>query len=418
MSKYSLVVTHPLRLRAFRLLFLGRTVSALGDAVVPTALALAVLRATGSTGALAVVLGCAMVPRLLLLPLGGVVVDRFDARRVAVLTDLVRCAAQLVVGVELLGDAPALTHLAVASAVGGAASAFAMPTASPLVAGTVDAEGRQRANALMGATGNASRLAGPALAGLLIWTAGPGWAFLLDAASFAVSAALLSVIQVRHVAVPHRSLRADLLLGWREVWSRDWYWSSLLAHGVWNGAAAVLLTIGPVVAVDRLGGEGVWVLLQQGGAVGLLLGSLLAARVRPARPVLLGNLALATYAAPLLLLAAAAPAPVSIAAYCLALIALGFLNPVWETVVQDQFPPDVLARVTSYDWLMSLGAMPIGYALAPLAAHASGPSTPLAVAGVLVLLACAGTAAVPGVRRLGWPADAPPAPVAQVPAGR
>ncbi|WP_199736927.1 MULTISPECIES: MFS transporter [Micromonospora] len=411
-------MTHPLRLRAFRLLFLGRTVSALGDAVVPTALALAVLRATGSTAALAVVLGCAMVPRLLLLPLGGVVADRFDARRVALATDLVRCAAQLVVGAELLGANPSLTHLAVASAVGGTASAFANPTAAPLVAGTVDADGRQRANALMGVTRNASQLAGPALAGLLIWTAGPGWAFLLDAASFAVSAALLSVIRVRHVPVPHHSLRADLILGWREVRSRDWYWYSLLAHAAWNGAAAVLLTVGPVVAVDRLGGEGVWVLLQQVGAVGLLAGSLLAGRVRPARPVLLGNLALATYAAPLLLLAVAAPAPVTVTAYCLALTALGFLNPVWETVVQGQFPPEVLARVTSYDWLMSLGAMPLGYALAPLAAHAWGPPAPLATAGVLVLLACAGTAAVPGVRRLGWPASVPTGPVEQVPAGR
>jgi predicted MFS family arabinose efflux permease len=409
-------VTHPLRLRAFRLLFLGRTVSAVGDAVVPTALALAVLRATGSGADLAVVLGCAMVPRLLLLPLGGVVADRFDTRRVALATDLVRCAAQLVVGVELLGGSPSLAHLAVASAIAGAASGFAMPTASPLVAGTVDADGRQRANALMGVTANASRLAGPALAGLLIWTAGPGWAFVLDAASFAVSAALLAVIRVRRVPVPHRSLRADLAQGWHEVRSRDWYWSSLIAHGVWNGAAAVLLTVGPLIAVDRLGGEGVWVLLQQAGALGLLAGSLVAARIRPARPVLLGNLALATYTAPLLLLAAAAPAPVTVTAYCLALAALGFLNPVWETVVQAQFPPEVLARVTSYDWLMSLGATPLGYALAPLAANAWGSSAPLATAGALVLVACAGTAAIPGVRRLGWPANAPTDPVRPVPA--
>ena len=76
-------MAHPLRNHSFRLLFLGRTLSALGDAVVPAALALAVLRATGSTGALAVVLAAAMVPRLVLLPLGGVVADRFDARRVA-----------------------------------------------------------------------------------------------------------------------------------------------------------------------------------------------------------------------------------------------------------------------------------------------------------------------------------------------
>ncbi|MGC5022270.1 MFS transporter [Micromonospora sp. DT47] len=407
-------MTHPLRLPAFRLLFCARTSSALGDAVVPAALALAVLRATGSTGALALVLACAMVPRLLLLPLGGVVADRFDARRVAVVTDLVRCAAQLVVGVELLGAGPSLAHVAVASAIGGAASAFAIPTASPLVAGTVDADGRQRANALMSTTSNASRLAGPALAGLLIWAAGPGWAFVLDALSFAVSALLLSVIRVRHVPVPKRSILADLTYGWREVRARDWYWTSLVGHGVWNGAAAVLMTLGPAVAVDRLGGEAVWVLTLQGGAIGLLAGSLLAARVRPRRPVLVANLGLAMYAAPLLLLAVAAPAPAVIGAYCLALTALGFLNPVWETVVQGQFPPQVLARVSSYDWLLSLGAMPVGYAVAPVAAQAWGAAAPLTGAAVLVALACAGTAAVPGVRRLTWPATPAPQPATPV----
>ncbi|MEH0845720.1 MFS transporter [Micromonospora sp. CPCC 205711] len=409
-------MTHALRLPAFRLLFAARTVSVLGDAVVPTALALAVLRATGSTGALALVLACAMVPRLLLLPLGGVLADRFDARRVAVATDLVRCAAQLAVGVELLSAGPSLAHVAVAAVVGGAASAFAMPTAAPLVAGTVDADYRQSANALLGTTASASRLVGPALAGLLIWVAGPGWAFVLDGLSFAVSALLLTAVRVRHVPVPRRAILTDLTHGWREVRSRDWYWTSLVGHGVWNGSAAVLMTLGPVVAVDRLGGEGVWVAMLQAGAVGMLGGSLLAGRLRPRRPVLVANVALATYAAPLLLLAVAAPAPAVIGAYCLALAALGFLNPVWETVVQGQFPPQVLARVSSYDWLLSLGAMPIGYAVAPVAARAWGTTAPLTGAAVLVALACLGTAAVPGVRQLTWPAPArsessPAAPV-------
>ena len=89
---------------------------------------------------------------------------------------------------ELLGGDPSLTTVVVASALGGTASAFAIPTASPLVAGTVEPADRQRANALMGITANTSRLAGPALAGALIWAAGPGWAFILDGASFALSA--------------------------------------------------------------------------------------------------------------------------------------------------------------------------------------------------------------------------------------
>ena len=393
-------MNHPLRLRAFRLLFVGRTLSALGDAVVPAALALAVLRVTGSTSALALVLGCAMVPKLLLLPLGGVVADRFDPRRVALVTDLVRCAAQLFVGVELLGADPTLAHIAAASAVSGVASAFAMPTSSPLVAGTVDGPARQQANALMGVAANATRLVGPALAGLLILTAGPGWAFILDGASFAASAALLAVIRVRRTPIERRSMRADLAEGWTEVRSRDWYWTSLLAHAAWNGGAAVLVTLGPAVAVDRLGGEGVWVLILEAGAVGLLIGSLLAGWARLRRPILVANLGLATYALPLVLLAVAAPAPAVIVSYGLALAALGFLNPVWETVVQTEIPPHVLARVSSYDWLLSIAAMPLGYALAPLGATLWGAQMPLVTAAVIVALACLGTAAVPGVRRI------------------
>ncbi|MEU9321941.1 MFS transporter [Streptomyces sp. NPDC048295] len=392
---------HPLRTRAFRLLFIGRTLSLLGDAVIPAALSLAVYLATGSTGALALVLGCAMVPKLLLLPLGGVVGDRFNARTVALTTDLVRCATQLFVGAELLGGSPALWQIALAEAIGGAAGAFAMPTASPLIRGTVGESGLLRANSLMAVVNSSTRLGGPALAGVLILTAGPGWAFVLDGVTFAVSAALLSAVEVRHVPIPRRSLLTDLKEGWSEVRDRDWYWTSLIAHAAWNGAAAVLMTVGPALFVRELGGKGVWVALLQTGAVGLLLGSLLAGRARPRRPVLVANLGLATYALPLGLLAAHAPVALTIAAYGVAQAGLGFLGPVWETSVQSAVPAHALARVTSYDWLLSLGAMPLGYALAPLAASAWGAEAPLTVAAVVVGAACLGTAAVPGVRRLG-----------------
>ncbi|MGW3558549.1 MFS transporter [Streptomyces sp. NPDC000963] len=392
-------VPHPLRTRPFRLLFTGRALSLLGDAAIPAALALAVLEATGSTAALALVLGCAMVPKLLLLPLGGVVGDRLDVRTVALTTDLVRCATQLLVGVQLLGGSPGLAVLAVAEACGGAAGAFAMPTVAPLVKGTVAAGALHRANAAMGVAQSATRLAGPALAGTLVLTVGAGWAFVLDAATFGVSALLLTAVRVERVPIPRRSLRADLAEGWREVRSRDWYWTSLVGHGAWNGAAAVLMTLGPAVAVQRLGGGTTWVVLLQAGAVGFLLGALLADRVSPRRPVLTANLGLATYALPLVLLAVAAPAPVTIAAYGLAQAGLGFLSPVWQTAVQRAVPAHALARVTSYDWLLSLAAMPLGYALAPLAASAWGPEVPLLAAAAVVGGCCLGTALVPGVRR-------------------
>ncbi|MFI1175472.1 MFS transporter [Streptomyces melanogenes] len=399
---------HPLRTRAFRLLFIGRSLSLLGDAVIPAALSLAVFMATGSTAKLAIVLACSMVPKLLLLPFGGVMGDRVNARTVALGTDLVRCATQLFVGVELLGGDPRLWQIALAEAIGGCASAFAMPAMAPLITGTVEEANRRRANALMGVVSSATRLGGPALAAVLILTAGPGWAFVLDSASFAVSAALLTSIRVRHVPLVRRSLAADLKEGWGEMRSRDWYWTSLFAHSAWNGAAAVLMTLGPAIAFEQFDGKGFWLAFMQAGAVGLLLGSLLAGRARPRRPILTANLGLATYALPLTLLALSAPAPVCIAAYGVAQLGLGFLSPVWETAVQSAIPGHALARVTSYDWLLSLAAMPVGYALGPLAADAWGPEVPLLAAALVVGGACLATAAVPGVRQFGRPvADAP-----------
>ncbi|MFC9971802.1 MFS transporter [Spirillospora sp. NPDC127200] len=388
-----------MRPRDFRLLFTARALSLVGDAAIPAALALAVLRTSGSSGALALVLACAMVPRLLLLPLGGVLADRLPARRLAIGTDLVACAAQAFAAVELLGGEPRIWHLAVAQAVCGTASALSLPTAAPLIAGTVPAARLQRANSMLGVANGAARLAGPVLAGSLVLTVGPGWTFALDAATFGVSAAVLAFTRVRHVPLPRRSLRADLVEGWTEVRTRDWYWTSLIAHSVWNGALAVLLTLGPVIAVRELGGEGVWLAVLQAGAVGLAAGSLLAARLRPRRPVLVANLGLALLALPLALLASGSPAPYLIGSYGLALFGLGVLNPLWETTVQTSIPAHTLARVTSYDWLLSLAATPLGYALAPLAASAWGSEAPLLAAGALVAVACLGTAAVPGVRR-------------------
>jgi hypothetical protein len=80
--------------------------------------------------------------------------------------------------------------------------------------------------------------------------------------------------------------------------------------------------------------------------------------------------------------------------------ALGFLNPTFETAVQQNVPAPVLARVFAYDWLLSLAAQPLGLVLGPLAARAWNPAVPLWIGAALVAAACLGTAAVPGVRNL------------------
>ncbi|MEV5570513.1 MFS transporter [Spirillospora sp. NPDC052269] len=407
-------MTHPLRGRDFRLLFGARALSLAGDAVVPAALALAVLRVTGSGSSLAIVLASAMIPRLVALPLGGVLADRRGARPIAITTDTLACAAQLCTAFLLFSGHPALWQLAAAQAVGGVATGLALPALSPLIVGTVPADALPRANALLGTVAGATRLLGPAIAGAFVLTIGPGWTFLLDAVSFGASAALISSARIQRKAPateePATSLRADLMQGWKEVRSRDWYWTSLVAHAMWNGAQGVMLTLAPVIAIQRLGGETIWIVTTEAGAVGLVIGSLIAGRYRPRRPVAVANVGLAAYAIPLTVLAFYAPAPVFVPCYALALAGLGFLNPTWESTVQTVIPAGTLARVTSYDWLLSLAAAPLGYSLGPWAASIWGPRAPLLVAAALVATSCLGTLAAPGVRRLTL--DAPnPTPV-------
>ncbi|MEU1818464.1 MFS transporter [Streptomyces roseifaciens] len=408
-------MTHPLRLRNFRLLFISRTMSTLSDALVPTALSLAIVQVTGSATLLAVVLGCALGTRLVLLPVAGAVADRFNTRLVALAADLTRMVTQAVVAVELLGDDPSVTHIAIAQAVAGAASAVGLSNLSPLVTKIVPAAGEQRikANSLMSVAKSVSLLAGPALAGTLIFAVGYGWVFVVDATAFGISAALMLTVRLTEAAPAPRartSIRADLTEGFAEVRARDWYWTSLIAHAVWNFVANILLTLGPLIAVKRLGGEGAWVAVTQAGGIGLLAGSLLSGWARPKRPVLVGNIALASYALPLALFAAGAPVPLLVAGYGVALAALGFLNPTWDTTVQTVIPQGVLARVSSYDWLVSLAAQPLGVVLAPVALSLWGERVPFAAAAVLVAVVCVGTAAVPGVRNLRLDREAPAHP--------
>jgi hypothetical protein len=124
-------VASPLRERDFGILFAGRAVDALGDAITPAALALAVVTATRSSGALAIILICGMLPRVALLPFAGVVVDWAGARSAALASDVVSGLAQLAIGLLLLAGHLDIPPIAAAAAVGGAASAFGFQPPCP-----------------------------------------------------------------------------------------------------------------------------------------------------------------------------------------------------------------------------------------------------------------------------------------------
>jgi hypothetical protein len=243
-------------------------------------------------------------------------------------------------------------------------------------------------------------VAGPAIAGALIFTVGAGWAFVLDAATFGVSAGTLALIHVRYVPVRGGPLRRQLAAGWAEVHRRTWYWASIIGHGTCNFALGMLMTTGPLIAVTELGGKTVWLAALEASAAGYLAGALIAGRARISRPILAVDLVLTSVAVPLVLFGLAAPAWAVVTAYGLAAVGLGFANPVWLTAVQQEIPADVLARVSAYDWLVSLGAQLLGFAVGPALTQVAGFTWPLSAAAALVVITLLVPASLPSVRDL------------------
>ncbi|MFB8277381.1 MFS transporter [Nocardia colli] len=386
----------------FGRLLLGRTLSFLATALVPMALTLAVLDATGRGSDLGIVLAAEMLPQLLLLPIGGVLADRYPPQKVAFAADLTRGLAQLGIGIELLCGVVRITDLVILSAITGIGIAFGMPTMSPLVFATVPQAHRLQANSYLGVVRGVTLVAGPGVAGVLTVTVGAGWTFIATAVLFAVAACTLGGLRIApKPAIEHPvTFFRQLADGWLEVRSRAWFWSNLIGHGVSNLAAGVLMTLGPLIAVHSLGGEVSWVLIYQAGMAGLVIGSLVAPRLRARRPLVLTSLCGTLFALPMVSFAALLPSWVDALAYGAAMLGVGLLNTVWQTTMQREFPPEALARADSYDVLLSLAARPLGMSVAAPIAAAVGNAVPLLTMAALVAVVNLAIIALPEVRAM------------------
>ncbi|MFE0577677.1 MFS transporter [Streptomyces sp. NPDC058874] len=384
-----------------RRLLAGRTCAAFASALVPTTLTLALLRA-GSSGDLGLVLASELLPMLLLLPVAGVAADRFPAPRVVLVADLVRAGAQLATGALLLtGLHGRIPQLAALAALTGAAVAFGTPAVRTLVAAAVPADGRLRVNTRLGVATGLANVAAPAAAGSLALTVGGGWASLLTAALFALSALTLGGLRTAPVprTAPRPAFGAELRAGWAETRRHPWFLANVLAHGVWHLAAGLLLTLGPVIAVESLGGEGSWVVIAQTGTVGMLAGVWTAGRLPLHRPLFGVAVGAAAQALPLTAFALRLPLPVTAAAFFCAMFGLGVLSPLWETEMQRRIPLETLGRVGSFDTLISFAARPLGLAVAAPLAAGVGVTAPLLAAAALSAAANLSVLLLPDVRR-------------------
>ena len=406
-----------LRTREFRLLFSGQAVSVLGDRMAIVALAFAVLEIGGSASEVGLVLSAGAFPLVATVLAGGVVADRASRRAVMVAADLVRVASQGVMAALLIAGVAEVWMLALVAGVTGAATGFFSPASTGLLPEVVLAEQLQPANALRTSAVSTGEILGPAIGGVLVAAAGAGWAIAIDALSFALSAACLAMLRVpARLAAQRSSFVADLREGWAAFRSRRWVWTFVAYFAFVNLLWGAWGVLGPIVAERDLGGAAAWGTVLAAVGVGALAGSLLAARVRPRRPLLLAALADGLFALPLAFLAAAPPVALIACGALLSGAGMALAISLWESTLQRHVPDESLSRVSSYDWFGSLAFYPLGLAIWGPVAAVIGVSVSLwlafglAIAGTVILIS------VPDIRHL--PAVAPPATVASAsPAG-
>ncbi|MER5353579.1 MFS transporter [Kitasatospora sp. NPDC002551] len=385
--------------RNFGLYFTARTMAVLGDTMIPVATAVAMLALGFGVGAVGVALGAWMGAFALFVVFGGVFADRFHPRPQMIAADALRCAVQLGLAVCLWSGHPPLWLLVGASVLGGLATAMFQPGLTSLVPQV--AADPQQANGVLRVSQGVATMAGPALAGTLVAAVSPASVFAATAATFVFSGLCLAALRLPHVE-PDRtaSTLQNLREGWTEFRSRSWLWSVILIW--WVLGVAVWGPITPVGAVSIIDahGKAAFGWAESAFGVGCVLGGLVAIRLRPARPLFGGAVAMLLF--PLMPLSAAlVPAvPLLMLGYLVSGIGWAFWGVQWATCVQTRIPEDKLNRVAAYEIAGSILAVPLGQAVAGPASELVGVHR-LLLLGALVGLGCAlALIAVRPVRRL------------------
>ncbi len=408
-----------LRSQSFACLWIGQTVSAMGNDVFSVALAWEVLVLTGSATIMAVVMIAQEIPRIVFLLIGGAVADRLPRRLVLLYSDAGRAILVFLVAVLAWLHLLQMWHLVLCVLLFGIVRGFFGPAYRALLPQLVEArELLPSVNALNGLAKQLSQIVGPLLGAALFALAGPVSAFVVDALTFVFSACFLLAMrsgareqQPRDHAQPSRpflsSLSSDIGAGLRYVGSIPWLWLSILIVCLANLGLA-----GPQeVALPRLIGQtsqgGVWLL---GGvitalAVGALLATLVLGQIRVLRRKgLLIYLSLMLSGGAFLLFGLPVPSASVPFVFLIAALVFGVGDGVfailWEMALQTAVPAEKLGRVSSIYLLGAYSLQPLGFALAGIVGDHFSPGWTFLGGGLLCIVLAGVALSMRSIRQL------------------
>lgn len=385
---------HPvraLRSRDYRLFVAGQLVSLIGTWMQMVAQSWLVYRLTQSTLLLGLVGFASQIPVFLLAPLGGVVADRLDRRRVLVATQSAMMVLALALAALTLGGIIRIWHIFTLAALLGVANAFDIPARQAFVVQLVERDDLPNAIALNSSMVNGARLVGPAVAGAVVALVGEGWCFLVNGVSYIGVIAALVLIRVSAMDAPVKatvSAWESVVEGFEFAWHMAPIRALLMLLGLISLMGMPYTVLMPVFADKILGGgPNAYGLLMSAAGVGALASSGALAARRDVRG--LGRwiaLSASGFGVCLVLFAMSRSLWLS----ALLLVPAGFFMMLEmaasNTLVQAMVPDRLRGRVMAVYSMMFMGMAPLGALMAgSLAAPIGAPGT-VAVGGVMCVV--------------------------------
>ncbi|HVK86204.1 MAG TPA: MFS transporter [Kofleriaceae bacterium] len=380
-----------LRHRNYRLFFAGQGTSLFGTWLTKFATVFMAYRLTGSAFMLGLVAFASHAPTPIFAPIAGVLVDRWNRRRVIILSQVAAGVQSATLAVFAFSDAMTVWHLMALGAVQGLINAFDMPARQVFLREMIDDPADlPNAIALNSAMVNIAKLGGPAAAAVVVALVGEAWCFAIDAASYVAVVASLFAMRVRPTA-PRKNghVLAELSSGLRYVRDTPVMRDLLVQLAIVNVLGGAYLQLLPAVAAEQVG-HGPYTLgvLMASGGCGALVGALYLANrtsVDGLRPVMLRCRILLGAAMISLELATTTwlAAPLVFVIGMALMIQLAATNTLIQTIVE----PALLGRMMSMYAIANTGGMPLGAFLEGMIASRVGAIHTLAGAGVLVVIA-------------------------------
>ena len=425
MSRLGSLRSGPLGVRSFRLLAGGQFTSTIGDYCYTVALPWLVLSNRGGAILLGTVLACYGLPRMVLIPVGGVLADKIGSRTVMLIADAVRCVLVAVLAVLAARHTASLATLGPTAAFIGAGEGLFIPASVAIMPSLLDGERLTAGNAISTAAMQAGSLLGPALGGALVAaTRASTWAFAVDAASFAVSALTLALIPGKAAAGTVSGAAAQAAQGGGAGASTGGGGQGALAFLKSSRVLQVILVVViaanfagggmsdvalPSLAHARFGAAGYGALLACFAAGGVI-GTLAAARTGRLRtPVVFGSIVFLAEAGAIALTPYLGGEAGAAAMLFVTGAANGLGNVTVLTVLQKWTPPALLGRVMSAVMFCAFGTFPLSVAISGVLVRHIGPTLFFPFAAALLAVAILGGLTQRQFRMLGARGEEGPA---------